>query len=96
MFIIWANNRVQSEYIFLGLLKLMLGFLVLRFRVKRLLEYYYFFEAVLLPIFLLIIGWGYQPERIIASLYILFYTLTASLPLLLVVIILKLFYYFTN
>merc|ERR1740119_76165 len=50
------------------------------------LEYYYFFEAVLLPIFLLIMGWGYQPERMTASLYMLFYTLTASLPLLLAVL----------
>ena len=41
------------------------------------------FEATLIPIFLLIIGWGYQPERVQASLYLLFYTLLASLPLLL-------------
>jgi len=86
VFIIAANINAQFERIFLTLIKLILGFLVLRFRVKRVFEYYYFFEVVLLPIFLLIIGWGYQPERIRASLYMLFYTLTASLPLLLVVL----------
>jgi len=30
----------------------------------------------------LILGWGYQPERIQAGIYLLFYTLLASLPLL--------------
>jgi NADH-ubiquinone oxidoreductase chain 4 len=28
------------------------------------------------------LGWGYQPERLQAGLYLLFYTLFASLPLL--------------
>ncbi len=35
---------------------------------------------------MLILGWGYQPERIKASMYILFYTITASLPLLIVLL----------
>ena len=37
---------------------------------------------------MIILGWGYQPERIKASLYILFYTITASLPLLMVLLFL--------
>lgn len=66
------------------------------------LSFYYFFECVLIPVFLLILGWGYQPERMSASLYIFFYTLFASLPLLIAIIIiledlgrvaLELFYY---
>jgi NADH-ubiquinone oxidoreductase chain 4 len=28
------------------------------------------------------LGWGYQPERLQADTYLLFYTLVASLPLL--------------
>jgi NADH-ubiquinone oxidoreductase chain 4 len=44
--------------------------------------FYIIFEATLIPIFMLIFGWGYQPERVVASLYLLFYTLFASLPLL--------------
>ena len=31
---------------------------------------------------LFILGWGYQPERVQAGIYLLFYTLLASLPLL--------------
>jgi len=34
------------------------------------------------PTLFLILGWGYQPERVQAGIYLLFYTLLASLPLL--------------
>jgi NADH:ubiquinone oxidoreductase subunit 4 (subunit M) len=36
----------------------------------------------LIPTLFLILGWGYQPERVQACIYLLFYTLLASLPLL--------------
>jgi NADH-ubiquinone oxidoreductase chain 4 len=44
--------------------------------------FYLFFERSLIPTIFLILGWGYQPERLQAGLYLLFYTLFASLPLL--------------
>jgi NADH-ubiquinone oxidoreductase chain 4 len=47
-----------------------------------LLSFYIFFESRLIPTLFLILGWGYQPERIQAGVYLLFYTLLASLPLL--------------
>ncbi|NP_059470.1 NADH dehydrogenase subunit 4 (mitochondrion) [Bombyx mori] len=56
--------------------------LYLTFSVLNLLLFYFFFEASLIPTLLLIIGWGYQPERIQAGMYLLFYTLFGSLPLL--------------
>jgi len=46
----------------------------------------FFFEVSLIPTLLIIMGWGYQPERLQAGVYFLFYTLTASLPLLLFII----------
>nr|YP_003875516.1 NADH dehydrogenase subunit 4 [Ellipes minuta]ADD97004.1 NADH dehydrogenase subunit 4 [Ellipes minuta] len=48
-----------------------------------LISFYVFFEASLIPTLFLILGWGYQPERIQAGVYLMFYTLLASLPLLL-------------
>ena len=60
--------------------------LVLSFISNRILIFYFFFEWSLLPIFIIIIGWGYQLERLKARLYLLFYTLFASLPLLLVIL----------
>nr|YP_008239028.1 NADH dehydrogenase subunit 4 [Elophila interruptalis]AGO90257.1 NADH dehydrogenase subunit 4 [Elophila interruptalis] len=62
---------------------LLLIMLYLVFSVMNLFLFYLFFESSLIPTLMLIMGWGYQPERIQASMYLLFYTLFASLPLLL-------------
>nr|YP_010736707.1 NADH dehydrogenase subunit 4 [Charinus ferreus]WEM34691.1 NADH dehydrogenase subunit 4 [Charinus ferreus]WEM34704.1 NADH dehydrogenase subunit 4 [Charinus ferreus]WEM34717.1 NADH dehydrogenase subunit 4 [Charinus ferreus] len=56
--------------------------LVLSFGFMDLFGFYLFFEVALIPIFMMIVGWGYQPERLMAGLYMMFYTLLASLPLL--------------
>jgi len=56
--------------------------LVIAFRSSSILIFYIFFEASLIPTLLLVLGWGYQPERIQASMYLILYTVTASLPLL--------------
>nr|YP_010947366.1 NADH dehydrogenase subunit 4 [Endromis versicolora]WGO62383.1 NADH dehydrogenase subunit 4 [Endromis versicolora] len=56
--------------------------LYMTFSVMNLFMFYMFFEGSLIPTLLLIIGWGYQPERLQAGMYLLFYTLFASLPLL--------------
>ena len=52
------------------------------FRRISLLSFYIFFESRLISTLFLILDWGYQPERIQAGIYLLFYTLLASLPLL--------------
>jgi len=44
--------------------------------------YIFFFWSRLIPTLFLILGWGYQPERVQAGIYLLFYALLASLPLL--------------
>ncbi len=67
------------RFFLLGLLLVLL----LAFRTIRLLKFYIWFELSLFPTFLLILGWGYQPERIKATLYFILYTVFASLPLLL-------------
>nr|YP_010872785.1 NADH dehydrogenase subunit 4 [Laemobothrion atrum]WGU50349.1 NADH dehydrogenase subunit 4 [Laemobothrion atrum] len=46
------------------------------------LSLFIFYEFSLIPTVYLIVGWGYQPERLSASLYLFFYTLVFSLPLL--------------
>lgn len=60
----------------------LLLFLVLTFRRMSFLGFYLFFEIRLIPTLFMILGWGYQPERLQAGVYLLFYTLLASLPLL--------------
>jgi len=45
---------------------------------------YIWFEMSLIPIFFIILGWGYQRERLIASKALIFYTISSSMPLLLI------------
>ena len=72
-------SHYKNIFIFLYLILLI--FLIITFYSSKFLIFYFFFECSLLPIIFLILGWGYQPERIQAGFYILFYTLFGSLPL---------------
>jgi len=67
---------------FCKVLSLIGGLLFLTFSCYDLLSFYVFFEGSLIPIYLLIVGWGYQPERLQAGIYLFLYTIFASLPLL--------------
>lgn len=77
---LFKNNYYINFFLFNVMILLILLFLT--FRVMNLFIFYLFFEGRLIPTLLLIVGWGYQPERIQAGIYLIFYTLFASLPLL--------------
>ena len=62
--------------------------LMFSFSTNNIIMFYFFFEWSLIPIFFIIVGWGYQLERIKSRFYLLIYTLFASLPLLIFIIIL--------
>ena len=70
--------------------------LIFSFRSNNILYFYFFFEWSLIPIFFIIIGWGYQIERLKSSFYLLIYTLFASLPLLLIIILINKYIYILN
>lgn len=76
--------RRQPKKVLLVLI--LLRCLIFAFNTPDLFLFYYTFEISLLPIFLLILGWGYQPERLFAGLRIIFYTIRASLPFLIIVL----------
>lgn len=59
---------------------------VLFFGMVSLLGIFITFEISLIPITLIILGWGNQVERIQASIYLLFYTAFFSLPLFVVIL----------
>nr|YP_009674550.1 NADH dehydrogenase subunit 4 [Glenea cantor]QDC34927.1 NADH dehydrogenase subunit 4 [Glenea cantor] len=65
--------------------------LFLAFSSMNLFVFYLFFEISLIPTLILIIGWGYQPERVEAGIYLLFYTLLVSLPMMVAI-----FFYYEN
>nr|YP_009743663.1 NADH dehydrogenase subunit 4 [Euspira pila]QIE11967.1 NADH dehydrogenase subunit 4 [Euspira pila] len=77
------ENNTFSFCTFLLLLTLIL---IIAFSMTSVMHFYFFFEASLIPTLMLILGWGYQPERLQAGMYMMIYTVAASLPLLLVIL----------
>nr|YP_010716216.1 NADH dehydrogenase subunit 4 [Parnassius patricius]WDE75965.1 NADH dehydrogenase subunit 4 [Parnassius patricius] len=75
------KNNFYVNFFLLNIVILLI-MLYLTFSMLNLFMFYLFFEGSLIPTLMLIIGWGYQPERIQAGMYLLFYTLFASLPML--------------
>nr|YP_010952873.1 NADH dehydrogenase subunit 4 [Quadrella coronata]WMQ53293.1 NADH dehydrogenase subunit 4 [Quadrella coronata] len=75
----WVN-KFKSSFIVVNMLLLLC--LVFTFCCLDYLLFYIMFEISLIPTLILILGWGYQPERIQAGVYMFFYTLSFSLPLL--------------
>lgn len=76
-------NRKGNCEGYYGLLRLLNFICCVFFIVRDFFFIYLFFEGVLIPIIFLILGWGRQPERFEACLYMLVYTVIGSLPLLL-------------
>nr|UKG18892.1 NADH dehydrogenase subunit 4 [Dendrolimus punctatus] len=86
LMIMASENLLKMNFyfnFFLFNIMFLLIMLYMTFSSMNLFMFYLFFEGSLIPTLMLIIGWGYQPERIQAGMYLLFYTLFASLPLLL-------------
>jgi len=81
-FLKYFNSWVDFNVVLFFLLLL----LFFRFSFSSLFLFYIRFEFVVIPTFFLILGWGYRVERFQARLYILFYTLVASLPFLFLLI----------
>nr|YP_010946396.1 NADH dehydrogenase subunit 4 [Balta valida]WGO57114.1 NADH dehydrogenase subunit 4 [Balta valida] len=86
MLMILASESINfSNYfsrLFLFMVLLLLFLLCCAFGSMSIFSFYIFFESSLIPTLFLILGWGYQPERLQAGIYLLFYTLLASLPML--------------
>nr|UZI00091.1 NADH dehydrogenase subunit 4 [Andricus sp. 1 CYS-2022a] len=65
---------------------IMLIMLILTFSSINYFMFYFFFEISMIPTLFLIVGWGGQCERIEASIYMLMYTLFASLPMMIILL----------
>nr|URX54118.1 NADH dehydrogenase subunit 4 [Cryptotermes sp. 6 AB-2022a] len=85
LMIMASEPILRSSYhsgLFLCFVVLLVIFLFCTFGSVNLFSFYLFFESSLIPTVFIILGWGYQPERLQAGIYLLFYTLLASLPML--------------
>nr|YP_009318476.1 NADH dehydrogenase subunit 4 [Caloenas maculata]APA17072.1 NADH dehydrogenase subunit 4 [Caloenas maculata] len=91
LMIIASQNHLQHEplarkRIFISALVTIQPFILLAFSSTELMLFYISFEATLIPTLILITRWGNQPERLSAGIYLLFYTLISSLPLLVTIL----------
>lgn len=77
---------VQGQQRYINWLTLLNLFLFLSFSLSDLIGFYIFFELSLIPLIAIVVGWGYQVERIQAAFYLFLYTIFGSLPLLAVII----------
>nr|YP_009731538.1 NADH dehydrogenase subunit 4 [Hypoaspis linteyini]QHQ98581.1 NADH dehydrogenase subunit 4 [Hypoaspis linteyini] len=85
MVVLSMNNLNSNLFLFLCLN--MMFMLIMCFSMINLIWFYIFFEAVLIPIILMIFFWGNQLERLSAGMYMLLYTLMGSLPLLIIFLV---------
>nr|WRO44697.1 NADH dehydrogenase subunit 4 [Asiopodabrus sp. 'satoi']WRO44995.1 NADH dehydrogenase subunit 4 [Asiopodabrus sp. 'cheni'] len=83
---ILASEKIITMNFFSNLFILMLMILMISlflvFSSMNLFIFYIFFEISVIPTLILILGWGYQPERIQAGVYMFFYMLLTSLPMM--------------
>jgi len=81
-------NTKKIKY-FLVVLTALILILTGFFLVDNFLTMYIFFEISIIPTFFLIIGWGTQPERLLARWYFMLYTIVRSLPIIAALIIIE-------
>nr|URX52723.1 NADH dehydrogenase subunit 4 [Incisitermes nr. barretti] len=85
LMIMASESILRSVYysgLFMFFVVLLAILLFCTFSSVGLFSFYLFFESSIIPTVFIILGWGYQPERLQAGIYLLFYTLLASLPML--------------
>lgn len=73
-----SNNWLS----FLSILTVFFVFLVLVFLCRRFILFYLVFEIAVVPIFIVIIGWGYRINRSQSAVYMFLYTFLFSIPFL--------------
>nr|YP_010709572.1 NADH dehydrogenase subunit 4 [Rhagonycha tryznai]WCS40168.1 NADH dehydrogenase subunit 4 [Rhagonycha tryznai] len=83
---ILASEKIITMNFYSNMFILMLMILMISlymvFSSMNLFIFYIFFEISVIPTLILILGWGYQPERIQAGIYMFFYMLLTSLPMM--------------
>jgi len=79
----YSINSIPSGSLFIFLCYMLMGVCLSFFLVAKTISFYFLFEISLLPTLLIVMFYGYQPEKLQARLYLLLYTVLASLPLLL-------------
>uniref|UniRef100_A0AAU7LKS0 NADH-ubiquinone oxidoreductase chain 4 n=1 Tax=Syrbatus sp. 3 RRMO-2024a TaxID=3154169 RepID=A0AAU7LKS0_9COLE len=88
-----TKMMMMNDYIsiYLKNLVFMMFILFLMFSSINLFMFYILFESSLIPMLVIILGWGNQFERLQAGVYLMFYMIMFSLPMMV-----SIFYFFKN
>nr|YP_010952636.1 NADH dehydrogenase subunit 4 [Acanthopleura vaillantii]WMQ53043.1 NADH dehydrogenase subunit 4 [Acanthopleura vaillantii] len=78
--VMFINFNIRG---FLGCIVVLNFMIMMVFLQTNFILFYIFFEGSLIPTLLLILIWGYQPERLQAGMYMTIYTIVGALPFLL-------------
>nr|QKY63977.1 NADH dehydrogenase subunit 4 [Hypsiglena jani texana] len=84
-----TKEPIQRQRTFLMTLTLLQLFISMTFTAYNLTLMYIMFEATLIPTLIIITRWGQQAERLTAGTYFMLYTLTTSMPLLMMILYLN-------
>ena len=90
---VFQSIYIENEWLIHFLVFVLFLSVLFFFLSDKWLPFYVLFEFSLIPIFLIILFFGYQPEKLIAGQYLLLYTIITRLPLLLYIIKLPVFIY---
>nr|YP_010686222.1 NADH dehydrogenase subunit 4 [Cochlostyla marinduquensis]UIX22056.1 NADH dehydrogenase subunit 4 [Cochlostyla marinduquensis] len=85
LFILVSTGSMLNSYYFIMLIMLEM-ILCNCFMTNNLLLFFILFESSLLPLLLMMLSYGYQPERLMSILYLTMYTVLGSIPLLIFVL----------
>nr|AZL93381.1 NADH dehydrogenase subunit 4 [Pimpla luctuosa] len=77
---------LKNNLLYMYIMNMLLLILILCFSSINLMLFYVMFESSLIPVFMLIMGWGFQVDRIQAGFYMMLYTLIGSMPLFFMII----------
>nr|YP_009710883.1 NADH dehydrogenase subunit 4 [Olidiana ritcheriina]QFZ99641.1 NADH dehydrogenase subunit 4 [Olidiana ritcheriina] len=86
---IMSSNLIkfEADSVFFLMVSLFLSLMIVMFFFSlNLFFMYIFFELSLIFMIIMLLGWGYQPERLISGFYLLFYTIFSSLPFFLLIL----------
>ena len=81
--LISLNSITHNVILYFIVLSLLAGILCLAFTTENILVFYICFEATLIPMFLMVLGWGARSQKMRAAFYLFFFTLISSLMMLL-------------
>nr|YP_009502288.1 NADH dehydrogenase subunit 4 [Heteropsylla sp. DMP-2018]AWU48930.1 NADH dehydrogenase subunit 4 [Heteropsylla sp. DMP-2018] len=95
MMLMSVTEELKSQELLFIFIWLLIS-LYLAFFSDTLIVFYLGFEMSVIPILLILFGWGYQPDRMEAGFYMILYTMFFSLPLLLKIYYMNILVNFNN